>query len=269
MNFRFHSRIDLQIVRALVLALAMACAPFHAQGESASGKLTVAVAASMRFSFEDLVAAFQTKEPAVEIVATYGASGSFYAQIVQRAPFDVFLSADTGYPDRLVAEGLGEAGFLYAVGRLVLWAPKSAGLRVAERGMGSLGDPKIIKISMANPALAPYGRAAEAALKHAKLDRLTAGKVVRAENVSQALQFVQSGAAQIGFTAYSLAMSKELRAGGDFWMVPEELHLPLLQSGVVIPWSKNRRAATALREFILSHDGRVILERHGFGAPRS
>ena len=262
-------RFLIHLFLALGLAVGFSSQSAFAQAEPVSGKVTAAVAASMRFAFEDIAKAFRAKQPNVEIVVTYGASGSFFAQLQQRAPFDLFLSADTEYPDKLVANHLGEACFLYAVGRLVLWAPKTAGLNVAGRGMDSLTDPRVIKISIANPGVAPYGRAAETVIKRAGLEAAVAPKLVRAENISQAVQFVQSGAAQIGFTAYSLTRSEELRDSGDFWIVPEKDHAPIQQSGVVIPWSKNRKAAEALREFILSAEGRAVLERNGFGVPRS
>lgn len=257
--------------RLLILLLALVfsgcgAAPSAEAPADGSGKLSVAVAASMRFAFEEISAAFTKTRPGVVIEPIFGASGVFYAQIVQEAPFDLFLSADTEYPDRLRKEGHVEAVFPYATGRLVLWAPLSAGLGVAERGIDALKDPRISRISIANPKLAPYGRAAEETMAHFGVAPETAGKLVQAENVGQSVQFVQSGAAQIGLFAYSLTFVPEMK-DGDLWLIPTTAHAPLLQSGAILKGCRNRPLAEALRDFLLGPEGRTILERHGFSAP--
>jgi len=264
------NQVDIPTRHFVILACAAALVSLSVPASAAeplSGKLTVAVAASMRPAFEDVVAAFQTVHPTLKVVASYGASGSFFAQLNQRAPFDLFLSADTKYPDQLVTAVQAGKPFLYASGRLVLWAPAAGRLDVAKRGLEALSDAKVQRISIANPELAPYGKAAEAVLRQAGLfDRLSS-KLVRAENVGQAAQFVQSGAAQIGFFAYSLALEPQLTKEGDAWLVPAEFHEPILQSGVLLPWTTNRPAAEALRDFLLGTEGKAILERHGFSIP--
>lgn len=260
-----NSRIPLLLLPLLLAACGAPPSP-ETKPSADPVKLTVAVAASMRYAFEETAAAFQKTHPGVQIEASYGASGAFFAQLTQRAPFDLFLSADTDYPDRLIAEGHAEAAFPYATGRLVLWAPKEAGLEVATRGMEALKDLRVAKISIANPKLAPYGRAAVAAMAHHGIE-VDAAKLVRAENVGQAAQFVQSGAAQIGLFAYSLTFTDAMKDAGDLWLVPETSHEPLAQSGTVLPWSQHRATAEALRDFLLGPEGRAILERHGFGAP--
>src|SRR5690606_26018258 len=123
---------------------------------------------------------------------------------------DLFLSADSAYPERLVAEGHAEAAFPYATGRLVLWAPRSAGLEVAARGMKALEDGRVARVAIANPELAPYGRAAIAAIRHAGLEEQVRPKLVTGENVGQCAQFVQSGAAQLGLFSYSLTFAGEM-----------------------------------------------------------
>jgi len=230
-------------------------------------KLTIAVAASMRYAFEDVVAAFEKQHPGVKIEATYGASGTFYTQVVQKAPFDLFLSADTEYPDQLVAEGHAKESFPYAKGQLVLWAPKTALLDVATRGMEALKDARVAKVSIANPDLAPYGRAAMEAIRHFQLDAEIGPKLVRAENVGQSTQFVQSGAAQIGLFAYSLTFAKEMKDQGDLWIVPGDTHEPLLQGGVILPGCTHPEAAAALRDFLTGPEGQAILQGHGFSPP--
>jgi len=235
------------------------------QGEP--DKLTVAVAASMRLAFEEVATEFAKKRPEVKVEPSFGASGTFYAQLVQRAPFDLFLSADTNYPEKLAAEGHARDPFRYAAGRLVLWAPKTAGLDLATRGIEALKDPAVAKVSIANPELAPYGRAAEEAMKALGVAEVVAPKLVRAENVGQAAQFVQSGAAQAGFFAYSLTFAAEMKDAGDLWLVPETAHEPLEQGGVILPWTPHPEAAAALRDFLVGPQGQAILARHGFGPP--
>lgn len=255
---------------ALAALFLPACGEKTPVAETAPGEwasLTVAVASSMRPAFEEIAKAFVAERPGTVIQPSYGASGTFYAQLVQRAPFDLFLSADREFPEKLVDEGHATASFPYATGRLVLWAPKDLGLDIAARGMEALQDPRVAKISIANPELAPYGRAALQAIKALAPGEAVVTKRVQAENVGQAAQFVQSGAAQAGLFAYSLTFTAEMRDRGDLWLVPESAHDPIEQSGVILPWSRSPVTAAALRDFILGAKGREILERHGFAAP--
>lgn len=235
--------------------------------ENAPAQLKLAVAASMRHAFEEVATVFAKDHPGVTIQPTFGASGTFYAQITQKAPFDLFLSADTEYPDQLVAEGLALETFPYATGQLVLWAPKTAGLDVATRGLEVLKDPRVSKIALANPDLAPYGRAALRTMEPLGTSGDIEAKLAKAENVGQAAQFVQSGAAQVGFFAYSLTFTKEMKDTGDFWLVLATAHEPIRQSGVILPGTAHPDAAAALRDFLTGPEGQGILARHGFGAP--
>ena len=237
----------------------------------AGGKVTlnIACAASMRPALEEAAAAFQQAHPDITIGATYGASGTFYAQLAQRAPFDVFLSADTEYPRKLVAAGHAESDFAYAVGALALWVPAGSPLNPAKDGLQCLNDPAVKKIAIANPRLAPYGRAAMDALDHAGLTGAVKNKLLAAENVGQAAQFVQSGAAQAGLVALSLTLTKEMQAAGTSWPVPAGTHAPLLQSGVILPWTKHGEEAARFRDWLLGPEGQAILTRHGYtAAPR-
>ena len=235
--------------------------------ERPAAKLTVAVAASMRPAFEEIAATFTQEHPGMTIAPTFGASGTFYAQIVQQAPFDLFLSADTEYPDKLVADGLATETFPYATGQLVLWAPKTASLDLARRGLEVLNDPRVSKIALANPELAPYGRAAVQTMNSPGTAQGIEAKLAMAENVGQAAQFVQSGAAQVGFFAYSLTFTREMKDTGDFWLVPATAHDPIRQAGVILPRTAHPEAAAALRDFLTGPEGQAILARHGFGAP--
>ncbi len=229
-------------------------------------ELHVAVAASMRYAFEDVVVALAAEHPEIKVKPNFGASGAFFAQISQGAPLDLFLSADMEYPEKLAAEGHAETPFAYATGRLCLWAPKSAGLDLAGRGMEALGDPGIVKIAIANPDTAPYGRAALEALRHYHLLAAVETKLVRGENIGQAGQFVQSGGAQAGLIAYSLTFVEAMK-GGDLWLVPEDWHEPLAQGGAITKQCRDPGAAALVQAFLTGEKGQEILARHGFGKP--
>ncbi len=251
--------------------LLIVCALFTGCGDKPAAvpaaNLTVACAASMRPAMEECAAVFQKANPDITLTVTCGASGTFFAQLTQRAPFDLFLSADTDYPRRLIAAGHAEKDFTYAVGRLALWVPKASGLKPSADGLKCLLHPAVKRIAIANPQLAPYGRAAEEAMRDAGLSDALKDKLVLAENVAQAAQFAQSGAAQAGFTALSLTLTKEMQAAGSAWTVPEEMHARLEQSGVILPWTAQRAVAEKFRDWLLSAEGQAILARHGFTAP--
>ena len=143
--------------------------------------------------------------PGVEVSATYGASGTFLAQIANGAPFDLFLSADAEFPAKAVEKGLADgAAFPYAYGRLVVWVPRGTLPDLEKQGLAALAAPSVQKIAIANPDVAPYGRAARAALERAGLLDSVKDRLVMGQNVSQAAQFVESGNAQAAFLPLSL-----------------------------------------------------------------
>jgi molybdate transport system substrate-binding protein len=246
---------------AFALSISLGAAPARA------GELAIAAAANLKYAVDELVAAFREERPGVEVKITYGASGNFYAQLSQRAPFDLFLSADSLYPGRLARDGLAldGAAFRYATGRLALWVPPGSALPVATRGLAALLDPRVKRIAIANPRHAPYGAAAIAALEAEGLHERLKDKLVLGENVGQAAQFVQSRAADAGFIALSLALSPPL-AGGAWYVVPDTLHAPLEQAGVIMRWARDPAAARAFRDFLLGERGRAILGRFGYGS---
>lgn len=174
----------------------------------AGGSMTVAAAASMKFALEDLVPAFEKKNPGIAVKVTTGASGSIVAQITEGAPFDVFLSADTKYPQEVVKakKATEDSVFLYAIGSLVVWTRKDSKIDVEKLGMQALVQDGVRKVAIANPALAPYGKAAVAAMKHFGVYDSVSNKVVMGENVNQALQFAESGSADIGIVPFSLVL---------------------------------------------------------------
>lgn len=244
----------------LLLGLALAA------GLRAQGTVAVAAAADLQFALADVKAAFVQAHPGVQVATTFGSSGNFYAQIANGAPFDVFLSADESYPQKLVQAGLADAtsAFRYSRGRLVLWVPKGSPVPLERLGMKALLDPSAKRIAIANPRHAPYGRAAEAAL--AKLGLLDAvqPRFIFGENIAQTAQFVQSGAADIGVLALSLAKAPALAPVGRFVEVPLETYPPLFQGGVVLARAKNNPLAKAFCDFLQGPEGRDILRRYGF-----
>jgi molybdate transport system substrate-binding protein len=232
-------------------------------------EITVAAAADLRFAMQELAVQFE-KQTAHKINVTYGSSGNFFSQIQNGAPFDLFFSADIDYPRKLEAAGLAEPGTLYkyAVGRIVIWVLASSPVDVARRGWGALLDPVIQKIAIANPKHAPYGRAAVAALQKAGIYEKVESKLVYGENISQTAQFVQSGNAQAGIIALSLALSPELKDAGKHWEVPADAHPPLEQGAIVLKSSSKKDVARSFLDFVKSPAGRSVLEKNGFVIPQ-
>jgi molybdate transport system substrate-binding protein len=247
-----------------VLAILAAGAP-GAIAQNTTTPLRIAAASDLRFALDEILTSYRTQTPGLTIEATYGSSGNFFAQLREGAPFDVFLSADADYTRRLFAESLSETPFPYAIGRLALAVRKESGLD--PKGFGDLlKSPAIRRIAIANPAHAPYGRAAEQALKTWRVYDVIAPKLVFGDSVSQAAQFLDSGAAQAGLIALSLAKAK----GSDlaFAVVPDGVHPPIEQSGVVMKRTAALEGARAFQRFVISNAGRTILERHGFNLPK-
>lgn len=227
----------------------------------------VAAAADLKIALDEIGARLAARVPPVRVEATYGSSGSMHAQLRQRAPFDVYLSADVEYPRDLVARGAGSNRdlFVYATGRLAVWVPAASTLALERDGVRALAEAR--RIAVANPRHAPYGRAAEAALRTAGIWAQVNRRLVLAENVAQAAQFGQSGAADAAIIARSLGGSGTLRRDGRLFDVPEHMHPPLVQGGLILPWAASRAAAEALRAYLLGPEGRDILAANGFGPP--
>jgi molybdate transport system substrate-binding protein len=256
----------LPTVLRLALALLFGTGLLSAQGPRI---VRIAAAADLKWALEEAKAAFEHDTPGIACTLTFGSSGNFYTQLTQKAPFDLFLSADMGYPEQLAAQGLGlkESLFPYAVGHLVLWVPKASPIPVESLGLKAVLHPAARKLAIANPRHAPYGRAAEAALKAAGHYDGVQAKLVLGENIAQTAQFVQTGNADLGFIALSLATSSALKGQGRFWSVPAGLHPPLVQGGVILPWTQDVEAARAFRAFLTGPQGLAILERYGFARP--
>jgi len=252
-----------QLITAVVCCLAAAAA---GTGAASAGDLRVAAAADLQVVFPRLAERFQSAT-GDRVVATFGSSGNFFSQIRNGAPFDVFLSADAEYPTRLVAERLAYADSesRYAAGRLVVWARTDSGIDV-RAGLRAVLNPRVKRVAIANPEHAPYGRAALAALRHEGLYDAVMSRLVLGENISQTAQFVESGNAQVGLIALSIALAPALRSEGTYAEVPATLHPPIEQTGVVLIRATDAAAARRFLAFLREPDTVRLLEEFGFGA---
>lgn len=232
-------------------------------------RIHVAAAASLKYAMPDIIARFHDAHPEWTVEATYGSSGNFYAQLKSRAPFDIFFAADMKYPGQLIEEGHVEAGelFHYASGSLVLWTPHDTPIDVQEMKTGALFHPSVAKIAVANPRHSPYGQASESALRAYGVFIPNQAKLVYGENITQAAQFIESGSAQIGLIALSLARAPALADRGTYWEIPTDRYPPIEHGGVILPWSNNRALAAAFRDYVLGDAGRDLLSQHGFILP--
>ncbi len=227
--------------------------------------LHIAAAADLQYVLPDLSAQYE-KQTGAKLAITYGSSGNFFAQIQNGAPFDLFFSADLDYPKKLIQAGFANSDSLqtYAAGRLALWLPPDSPLDPAA-GLKVLLDPRIQKIAIANPEHAPYGRAAVAALRNAGLYDQLKPKLVYGENISQAAQFAQSGSAQAGLIALSLALSPAMKTGKR-WNVPPDRYPSIEQAVVILKSSPNKQAAVSFLTFLKSPQARATFERYGYAA---
>ncbi|HJX95415.1 MAG TPA: molybdate ABC transporter substrate-binding protein [Candidatus Acidoferrum sp.] len=236
-------------------------------GATRAQEVRVAAAADLEFAMQDVAAQFE-KHTGTKVDVTYGSSGNFFSQLQNGAPFDLFFSADIDYPRKLEAAGLAEPGTLYqyAVGRIAIWTPADAKVDVGSLGWKALLDASVQKIAIANPEHAPYGRAAVAALQKAGIYEQVKPKLVFGENISQAAQFVQSGNAQAGIVAMSLAVSPGMK-DGKRWEIPADMHPPIEQAAVVLKDAKNKESAHVFLRFAMSAEGRQTFAQYGFTLP--
>ena len=215
------------------------------------------------------IAAQFERDTGRKVAATFGSSGNFFTQIQNGAPFDVFLSADIDYPRRLERDGLVEPGTLYeyATGRLVLWTRRDSGIDLG-RGLAVVAESAVRRIALANPEHAPYGRAAVEALRHEGLYERARGKFVLGENISQAAQFAQSGNADVGLLALSLALAPALKNVGTYVDIPAALHPPIQQAVVVIAASRQKVLARQFVDALKKPESVRLLQTYGFAVPQ-
>lgn len=234
-----------------------------------NGRLRIAAASDLKFALDEVRVEFERIHPGSAVTVTYGSSGNFFAQLANEAPFDLFLSADIDYARRLVEQGQGapHSDFAYARGHVVIWIPKGSPHLVQQPSFAFMQEERVQKLAIANPKTAPYGRAAVAALKSLGVYEAVEPKLVYGENVAQAAQMVESGAADAGIIALSLAVSPAMRDQGRYWQVPDGAHPPLVQGGVVLRWAQDAGLALEFRDFLLSAGGASILRQFGFDDP--
>jgi len=230
-------------------------------GPIRAGEISVAAASDLNFAFKEIVAGFEKK--------TGNTVKLFFAQLSNGAPFDLFFSADIGYPKKLEEAGLAEPGtlYMYAVGRIVVWVPKGSPIDVAELGIKALQHPSVKKVAIANPKHAPYGRAAVAAMEYYKVDDAVKDKLVLGENISQTAQFIQTGGADIGIIALSLAVAPAMKETGAYWEVPIDAYPRLEQGALILKAAKDQKTARAFLDYIKSPEGTAVFKRYGFFVP--
>lgn len=241
--------------------LLFTCNISNAQGERPlRDHLRIAAAASLRDPLEKMARQFE-QENNIAIRVSYGASGALVTQLIHGAPFDLFLSADENDPKRLMNEGLAETAFLFATGRLALWVPEDSRLDLKKDQMQTILNPSVRKIAIANPLHAPYGRAAVSMLKHFGVYEQVLPNLVYGEDISQTIQFVESGGADIGIVAYSVVIQ---RAHGHHILVPLDSHPPLKQVGVIMKKSRHRAIAKKMMKWMVAESGIAILKEYGY-----
>ena len=230
--------------------------------------IMLAAAADLNAALSELAANYQ-KQTGKTASLAFGSSGNLFNQIQNGAPFDLFFSADEDYSKQLVTAGLAEPSSLYryAIGRLVLWVPASSSLDIEHVGMNVLLEPSAKKIAIANPQHAPYGRAAVAALRHFGIYERVAERLVLGENASQAAQFVESGNAQVGIVALSLALAPAMHGKGRYWGIPVDAYPLLNQAVVILAHSAHKRDAAAFLEYLKTPEAIAVLQRYGFAVP--
>ena len=248
------------LLRPLLLACSLLiAATAHAE------KITVAAAADLKFVMDEIVTTFKQANPTDQVDVIYGSSGKFHTQIQQGAPYDLYFSADIAFPRELAKAGFAASEVKpYAFGRIVLW---SASMDATKMTLASLTDPKVTRIAIANPKHAPYGKRAEEALKVSGLWEKVEPKLVYGENIAHAVQFAQTGNAQVGIIALALAINPELSKRGGYWLIPEKLHEPLEQGFIITKRAEGNTLAKRFADYISSKPARAVMTKYGFVLP--
>lgn len=229
---------------------------------SLAAEVQVGVAANFTAPIQAIAGEFE-KDTGHKLVAAFGATGQLYAQIQNGAPFEVFFSADESTPAKLEKEGLGVSGsrFTYAVGSLVLWSPKVGYIDGSD---AVLKANQFQHLAIASPVAAPYGLAATQVLAKLGLSEAVSGKIVEGQNITQALQFVSTGNAELGFVALSQVYKDGQISSGSAWIVPEALYAPIKQDALILKKGEQNPAATALVEYLKGPKAAAIIKSYGY-----
>jgi molybdate transport system substrate-binding protein len=262
--FALTALAGLAIAAPMRYARARNAASMQRAAAKPCGTVTVAAASDLTYAMNEIAGNFE-KATGCTVRLSMGSSGNFLTQIENGAPFDVFFSADVAYPKKLEAEGLAAPGstYVYAIGKIVLWTRNDSRVDVG-KGFSALLDPAVRKIAIANPAHAPYGRAAEEALRHSGVYEAVKGRLVLGENISQAAEFVESGNADAGILALSLVVSPAMKDKGRAWNIPENLYAPIEQGAVAVRAAANPQGARQFLDYIKLDAMVALLERYGF-----
>jgi len=256
-------RMKKMLILLLAWTLACACA-----SPALARPLLVAAASDLGYCIDELVGAYRKTAPDAELKVSLGASGNFFAQIRNGAPFGVFLSADMDYPRQLARLGAADGATLapYAIGRIALWSldPQID----PARGLASLvHDQRVRRVAIANPVTAPYGRAAKAALERDGLWAAVQAKLVVGESIAQTAQFVQTGNAQVGLISFATLHATRLKGVGRYALVPHAGLAPIEQGAIVTKAGADNPHAAGFVRFLGSPEARAILARNGFELP--
>jgi len=255
---KFRSFQASKIIAALFLAVSST--PASAE------KVLIAVAANFAGAAEIIVQNFNL-DTGNDARITTGSTGKLYSQIIEGAPFDILLSADTKTPARLETDGLAVPGsvFTYAVGKLSMWSADPT--RIGPDPRAALADPSLRFIAIANPDLAPYGAAAREVLQGMDLWQGLQSRIVQGQNIGQTFGLVQSGAAEIGFVARSALDAGGAPAGGSRWDVPDALFAPLQQDAALLQQGADNPAAAAFMTYLAGPEARDTIQHYGYGVP--
>lgn len=257
-------------VAVLLLLLLSTIASCSRQAPAAAkpAEVRIAAAASLKPVMVDLTTEFKKIAPKITLTITYGASGSLYSQIVNGGPFDMFLSADTSYPQKLVDAGLSSGQVIvYGSGRLCLWTSNTTGLDLAG-GLDILKDERVKKIAIANAEHAPYGKAAAAALRTAGILDALGPKLVMGENIEQTATFARTGAAEVALVSKTQASTAPLKNEGRSYDIPEALYQPIQHGAAIIKSAQDPTAAQAFLNFLAGPSAQPVLSSRGLAAGR-
>lgn len=251
-------------ILGIVLALLLAFKAY-------AGEITVYAAADLTYAFEEILKVYKQKYPQDKVKAIFGSSGKGYTQVVNGAPYDLFFSADMSYVEKLKQQGLTLSDVKpYAIGRIVLWTRKDSGIDVS-KGINTVLDPRVKKIAIANWEHAPYGVAAKQCLEHYKLFDKVKDKLVLGENINQTAQYIETGAADVGFLALSIAKSEKLQKVGTYYLLPATCHNEIKQGYAILKHANTDKETfeTAKRfyDFIGTPEARKIFVKYGFVLP--
>jgi molybdate transport system substrate-binding protein len=249
--------MNLKYLFSLLVVVASGC-------DKPSDKIIVATAANVQYVMADIKKEFE-KQYGKEIQLVVSSSGKLTSQIREGAPFDIFVSADTKYPQEIYEKGgATEKPKVYALGTLVLWSTK---IPVNELNLDLLKNEKIRKVAIPNPELAPYGEAAMQVLKKMSLEEAVKPKLVYGESISQTAQYITTGSVEVGFNALSIVLSKEMKGKGHWMLVDSSLYQPIEQAAILLKHSKDspkKETSEQFYHFLYSPKAQAIFKKYGY-----